>query len=318
MSERGNDQENDPGNNQGIDQGNNLENDLANDPENDPEIDPRDDVIDVIDTMDTMDTIDALDVMDVVDVVAWEKRIAASGTPLAELMVRAGRAVASYANDLLFDQDPLQSFNDKFLIESIVDARKGAKKIVILCGSGNNGGDGWVAAQELGDQGYDVTLVSKTPASQLAVEPAHTNALKADESSSFEVVIDPDAEELAAILNASNLIIDAILGTGFAYDTVREPYNTWINLANATREEDGSSDWSACTTDDFLANQNTKILAVDCPSGLNAQTGVPANDCIRADLTVTMLAIKKGLIEPSAAPYVGDLCLDRLGVSAVC
>lgn len=268
-------------------------------------------------------------VMDVADVVAWEKEIAASGTLLAELMVRAGQAVASYTNDLLFEGDPLQSFNDKLVIPSVVDARKTAKKIVILCGSGNNGGDGWVAAQELGDQGYSVTLVSKVPASELTAEPARTNALKADASSAFEVMIDPGTEDLAALLNSADLIIDAILGTGFAHDTVREPYNEWIKLANAARERgvmdeahegttantslSNASDDGECV-DDLLESHNTKILAVDCPSGLNAQTGQPASDCIKADLTVTMLAIKTGLVQPAAAPFIGDLELATLDV----
>ncbi len=272
----------------------------------------------------------ANNVMDVADVVVWEKEIAASGTPLAELMVRAGQAVASYANDLLFEGDPLQPFNDKLVIPSVVDARKTAKKIMILCGSGNNGGDGWVAAQELGDQGYNVTLVSKVPASELIVEPARTNALKADASSEFEVVIDPGAEDLAALLNSADLIIDAILGTGFAHDTVREPYNEWIKLANAACERCAMNEAHEGTTantslsnvsddgecvDDLLESHNTKILAVDCPSGLNAQTGQPASDCIKADLTVTMLAIKTGLIQPSAASFIGDLALAELDIS---
>lgn len=254
-------------------------------------------------------------VMDVADVVAWEKEIAASGTPLAELMVRAGQAVASYANDLLFEGDPLQSFNDKFLIENIVDQRKTAKKVVVLCGSGNNGGDGWVAAQELGDQGYNVTLVSKVPAGELTAEPAKTNALAADVSSKFEVMIDPGTDDLAALLNSADLIIDAILGTGFAQDTVREPYNEWIKLANVARESGATNiahdDEGA---DDPLETYTTKILAVDCPSGLNAQTGQSASDCIKADLTVTMLAIKTGLVQPSAASFIGDLKLAALDI----
>lgn len=273
-------------------------------------------------------------VMDVADVVAWEKEIAAAGTSLAELMVRAGQAVANYANDLLFEDDPLQPFNDKFVIPNVVDARKSAHKIVVLCGSGNNGGDGWVAAEELGAQGFEVVLVTKVPATEIVAEPARTNALKAAAEGSFEVAIDPDAEDLAMLLDASDLVIDAILGTGFAHDAVREPYSTWIKLANTAREERGPSDSLDCSnadredcgSDDLLARSadglgaghSTKILAVDCPSGLNAQTGEPASDCIKADLTVTMLAIKTGLVAPSAVPYVGDLHLDQLGVSPLC
>lgn len=236
-------------------------------------------------------------VMDVKDVVAWEQRIAQSGTPLSELMVRAGRAVASYADDLLFGDDPLQSFNDKFLIENVVDERKRTKTIAILCGSGNNGGDGWVAAHALGAQGYEVVLVSRVPAAELKAEPAHDNALAAFASGTFEVVIDPGAEELSDFLSGADLIIDAILGTGFAHDAVRAPYCDWIGLANGAR-----------------ADRSVKILAVDCPSGLNAQTGIPANVCIEADLTVTMLVLKTGLVRSSAQPFVGDLELATLDV----
>ena len=236
-------------------------------------------------------------VMDVKDVVAWERRIAQAGTPLAELMVRAGQAVASYANDLLFETDPLQSFNDKFLIENIVDERKKAKKIAILCGSGNNGGDGWVAAQALGSQGYEVVLASRVPADDLSVEPARSNALDVVMGSTFKTVVDPSTGDLARLLNAADLIIDAILGTGFAHDEVRAPYDEWIDLANAARIHHG-----------------VKVLAVDCPSGLNAQTGVPASSCIAADLTVTMLAVKTGLVAPAAQPFVGALELAPLGI----
>lgn len=241
-------------------------------------------------------------VMDVADVVAWEQEIAASGTSLAELMRRAGGAVASYANDLLFEGDPLQLFNGEPIVTSVVDARKAAKKIVVLCGSGNNGGDGWVAAQLLGAQGFEVVLITKVSATELTAEPARTNALLANEAGGFTVLVDPDRAQLAETMKSADLIIDAILGTGFSHDTVRAPYDEWIRLANAAREDDAHEGSSA------------KILAVDCPSGLNAQTGEPAEPCITADLTVTMLAIKTGLTRSSAAPYLGTLRLASLGI----
>lgn len=53
-------------------------------------------------------------------------------------------------------------------------------------------------------------------------------------------------------------------------------------------------------------------IAVDCPSGLNAQMGTAAQACIRADETITMLAVKTGLLVPEAAPYIGRLCLALL------
>ena len=219
-------------------------------------------------------------VMDVADVVAWEQEIAASGTPLAELMRRAGAAVAEVAVEMLAGDGSRE------------------KPVVILCGSGNNGGDGWVAAELLAAQGYPVTVVSRDAAADLKAEPARTNALLACETGGFEIEIDPSAEELASLLDSSSLIIDAILGTGFAHDSVREPYNKWITLAN-----------------NASAAHNAKILAVDCPSGVNAQTGSAASTCIKANTTITMLAVKPGLIQTKSREWVGALALATLGVS---
>lgn len=238
-------------------------------------------------------------VMDVADVVAWEQEIAASGTPLEELMCRAGAAVAGVAVEMLEQCYPPQNLGEDICIRTSRDYERDGIKTAILCGSGNNGGDGWVASELLAAQGYPVIVVSRDAATDLKAEPARTNALFACESGGFEIVLNPNAKELAALLNSSSLIIDAILGTGFAHDTVREPYNEWIALANRARVE-----------------HDAKILAVDCPSGLNAQTGVAAASCIEADLTITMLAVKTGFIQPSAASYLGDLRLATLGVNA--
>ncbi|MEE0705373.1 MAG: NAD(P)H-hydrate epimerase, partial [Adlercreutzia sp.] len=108
---------------------------------------------------------------------------------------------------------------------------------------------------------------------------------------------DPDQTALTAAITQADLIIDAILGTGFAHSQVRAPYDTWIQTANAARADEGA-----------------RILAVDCPSGLNAQTGTAADRCIRADATVTMLAMKPGLLAPEAADKTGQLLLAPLGV----
>lgn len=111
----------------------------------------------------------------------------------------------------------------------------------------------------------------------------------------FEVLVAPDRQQLAEALNGAAVIVDAILGTGFTHDQVREPFDWWLQLANVARSEHGAT-----------------IVAADCPSGLNAQTGEHASECIKADTTVTMLAPKTGLLEPDAHPYVGTLALAPL------
>ena len=212
-------------------------------------------------------------VLDVADVVALEQRIARDGTSLLELMTRAGTTLARAVK---------------------VHAVPGAT-IVILAGSGNNGGDGWVAARALAAADRNVTLVSKTVSEELTAKPARTAALESASTGRFDLAIAPSDAELARLLDNADVIVDAILGTGFAHDQVREPYATWIRLANEAHNDHGAL-----------------LVAADCPSGLSAQTGATASECIAADETVTMIVPKTGLLESQARPYVGTLLLAPL------
>ena len=212
-------------------------------------------------------------VLDVADVVALEQRVARDGTSLFDLMTRAGTTLACAVEE-----------------HAVSDAA-----VVILAGSGNNGGDGWVAARLLAAAGRNVTLVSKSAPEELVAEPARTAALESASTGSFDLAIAPSDAELTRLLDNADVIVDAILGTGFAHDRVREPYATWIRQANEAHRKHG-----------------VRIVAADCPSGLNAQTGATASECIAADETVTMIVPKTGLLESQARPYVGTLLLAPL------
>ena len=204
---------------------------------------------------------------DVAGVVALEQTIAEAGTSLAELMARAGLAIAHR-----------------------IHQTHPSAHVAILCGNGNNGGDGWVAARDLLDRGHDVVLVSLREPSDLKAQPARDAALAARPmlvEHGGRVLVDPDGELLAQTLAASDVIIDAILGTGFTGDTVKEPFDTWINLANVRR------------------GQGAFVVAADAPSGLNAQTGTASSPCIEADETITMIVPKTGLMKPDATRFTG-------------
>ena len=195
--------------------------------------------------------------LDVSQVIELEQTIAASGTSLAELMQRAGRALAHRVHAL---------------------APEG--RVVVLCGSGNNGGDGWVAACELLDAGHELCLVTPRPAEELRAQPAHDAAVAAEtyiRKQGARLLVNPAEEELKRKLEGAACVIDAILGTGFSGADVKEPYATWIRLANAARE------------------QGALLVSADVPSGLSAQTGEAAKPCIHADHTVTMIVSKPGL-----------------------
>lgn len=165
----------------------------------------------------------------------------------------------------------------------------GATPVVVLCGNGNNGGDGWVAAEYLDQWGVPVRIVAAKAPEELTAEPARTAALRARDALSDRsaIVVAPDDAALAAMLADAPLAIDAILGTGFAHDAVKAPFDGWIRALNAAR---------AC---------GTVVVAADVPSGLSAETGSAAADTVRADLTVTMIVPKPGLLNDAGAPWCG-------------
>ena len=250
-------------------------------------------------------------VMDVAEVAALERRIAEDGTPLATLMERAGSAVADEVRAWVPDPSP----------------------VVVLAGSGNNGGDGWVCARALAEAGYPVTLVAPDLAERLHAEPARTTALAAFSDAAerdlpLSVLIAPDADVLADAVDRAEAVVDALLGTGFSGDEVREPYASWIRAANRRRFEGargkGRGRHRKRTHERGEHERPRRSLpakakgapfavAVDVPSGLAAQTGTAARPTFAADLTVTMLAFKPGLVEPAAAPWTGAVKLAKLG-----
>ena len=296
-------------------------------------------------------------VLTVADVVKLEKEIADGGTSLSTLMERAGRALAKVAfdeaqatasqhgssNAMQRQADAIshtphnnqngstdRTSNDSHTAEvsDPSDENQAASHIAILCGSGNNGGDGWVAARELARAGCAVDLVTKRPAREISAEPAHNQALLTEaiasetanathtsplktaaahqtavspqappqttaaqhtEAGTIAIHVSPSHGELASLLAAADVIVDAILGTGFSGDTVLAPYDAWIRLANEQRA------------------RGARIVAADVPSGLSAQTGKAAEPCLKAHETVTMIASKPGLETPYAFAFCGTV-----------
>lgn len=290
-------------------------------------------------------------VLTVADVVKLEKEIADGGTSLSTLMERAGRALAK----VVFDEaqatasqhgssnatrrqadaishtphdnqngstDRTSSNSHTAEVSDPSDENQAAPHIAILCGSGNNGGDGWVAARELARAGCTVDLVTKRPAGEISTEPAHEQALLTEAIASeatnaahaglrqtvasaltvpqttaaqhakpraIAIHVSPSCDELACLLAAADVIVDAILGTGFSGDSVLAPYDAWIRLANEQRA------------------RGVRIVAADVPSGLSAQTGKAAEPCLKAHETVTMIASKPGLETPYAFAFCGTV-----------
>jgi hydroxyethylthiazole kinase-like uncharacterized protein yjeF len=215
-------------------------------------------------------------VLTVQEVVAWEKRIEASGTPLSVLMRRAGRSVADWIRETV---DPL-------------------KPVVILCGMGNNGGDGWVVADYLASWDYSVVLITGCPPEKIKAEPAQTVAREIAEKNHKRLVIhvNPTEAEVADLVTSAALIVDAILGTGFSGSQIKPPFDQWIRTINASR----------------VAHPNQIIVSVDVPSGLCADRGSAAEPTVHAHTTITMLAYKPGLLKEDSEKYCEEVVLARI------
>lgn len=188
------------------------------------------------------------------------------GFLLSQLMENAGRNLAEQARRMLSG-----SIN--------------AKKIVVLCGTGNNGGGGMVAARHLHNRGAQVQVQLVGNESQLKDVPAQQWRI-------LQKIEIPGATSTAERIEKPDLVIDAIIGYGLKGDA-RPSVADWIEWANRVQ---------------------CPILALDLPSGLDATTGIPGNACIRATNTLTLALPKTGLLAAPAKPFVGDLFLADIGV----
>ena len=165
------------------------------------------------------------------------------------------------------------------------------KNILILCGKGNNGGDGINAARHLTNFGYHCTLIFPFNPNQLRAIPKHQ--FKIAERMKIRVLRFPkDTAKIKPALQKSHLIIDSLIG----YNLKGNPRGHFATLIN-------------------LTNQSPpKILAVDLPSGLDATTGKAYAPCIKAHTTLALTLPKKGLRLREGLKHVGQICVSYLTV----
>jgi len=166
-------------------------------------------------------------------------------------------------------------------------------KIAIICGRGNNGGDGFVIARHLFHRGYNISVDLFGDPNSLANDAAINYAIAVKMGISIRPLAAGQSLSAAARRwRRCNVIVDALLGTGFAGE-VREPLASVLRRINAL---DGPL-----------------IVAVDVPSGLDADTGIAGGVAVQADDTVTFLAAKVGCRNKSAKPYIGRLTAVDIG-----
>lgn len=195
------------------------------------------------------------------------------GIPGAVLMENAARGAASFFLDELPD-----------LLE---------RKIVVLAGSGNNAGDGFVLARLFWNKGAEVTVICLRSPSRLqgdaltnykVLERLGVPIVEWDEARSFDAQWEP--------LRRCNAVIDAILGTGLNSE-VRGLYRQIIDAVN---------------------DLDAPVLSVDIPSGLDAASGKPLGSAVRAIATATFGLAKVGCLVPPGEDYAGKLCIVDIGI----
>lgn len=257
-------------------------------------------------------------VFSVAEMVAAEKASDAAGNSYDEMMEKAGRAVA----DAISVRTPIA-----------------ASQVTILVGPGNNGGDGLVAGRYLAQEGADVTLYLFR--SRDTTED-HNYAL-VKEMDIPVVVSESDARYriLQSRLKKTDILIDALLGTGVTRPiggdlarlmeqvksvlearTHRPRWDRYRRLESVTQVENEQNSFSPVVQvsehsneDDAALAGRPYVVAVDCPSGLNCDSGALDPLAIAADLTVTFAGPKRGhFIFPGAASC-GELVVADIDIS---
>lgn len=207
---------------------------------------------------------------------ADETTIESFGIPGFTLMESAGRVAAEVVSEVL----------------EFVDGNA----VLILCGKGNNGGDGLVVARQLGQFGYSVDVVIM----------GGRDSLSDDAGANFDLVeklVDHDDDVDVQIVEFEewnregrpgdwDVVVDALLGTGLTQE-LRDPIAglvDWINESDAA------------------------VVAIDMPTGLDTDRGVPLGNCVEADVTVTMGALKVGLVVNDGPDFAGRIEVAEIGI----
>ncbi len=210
-----------------------------------------------------------------------DRRAQALGVPEERLMEHAGTAVAAAVHALGVDT-----------------GRWGSGPVVILCGPGNNGGDGFVAARRLAAHGHRVVVAMVASEARPRGSTAARNWDRIARDEAILKVHAPVARDVTVLgqgIEKAAVIVDALLGTGVR-GPLREPIRSAVEIINKARAS------------------GVPVVAVDTPTAVDLSSGEPSEPAVRADLTVTFHRPKTGLTTRRGAAHAGKVLVAPIGI----
>lgn len=205
------------------------------------------------------------------------------GIPGIVLMENAGRGATDYLGSLL-----------RRRLKKV--GKADGARVAVVCGKGNNAGDGFVIARHLKIRGHTVFLDLAAEPGELTPDAAANHAIAVNMDIPVRTVTSKRTLALAANRwRTCDALVDALLGTGIK-GQVREPYASIIGKLNTLR--------------------GPLKLAVDVPSGMNVDTGTAEGPVFRADHTVTFVAAKESYTTRAARDILGKLKIVDIGAPA--
>lgn len=203
-----------------------------------------------------------------------EKNGFSQGIPALRMMENAGSAMA------------------KCIRENYPESEN--EYVAVVCGKGNNGGDGFVIARKLNESGYKVAVVLTQ--GKPVTDESNEMFLRLRDLSVTVVDMDAETERSAKIIGGVDLIVDAIFGIGFS----------------------GQADKNTALIFKLMNSSKAKIVSVDIPSGVDCDNAYVDSACIKADMTVTPIGLKKAQVLYPAAEYSGQVKYVNIGLPSSC
>ena len=184
----------------------------------------------------------------------------------------------------------------ELLVDKLKDVAE--PRVCIFCGTGNNGGDGYVIARHLINSGIKVTVVVCGDRNKIKGD-AKTNLDILERMGESIELLNPSDQDIAGqikhIVAGASIIVDGLFGTGLR-GQLSDEYKLLIESINSC---------------------NCPVLAVDIPSGLDCDSGESLGAVIRAAWTVTFVAVKKGFVAAKATQYTGEIFVASIGIATL-